>query len=56
MPCLDLTELSTLQKLHFLIEATWYYHNEQCDDLFDQICKSMFKRMYISRLSVLNID
>ena len=56
MPCLDFTELSPLQKLQCLIGDTCYHFNQECDDFFDRIGKSIFKRMYIFRSIVLNID
>ena len=56
MPSLDFTELSPLQKLQCLIGDTCYHFNQECDDFFDRIGKSMFKRMYIFRSIVLNID
>jgi hypothetical protein len=49
MPCMDYTELSPLQKLHFfLIWGTCYYFNQECGDLFDLIDNSMLKRMYVA--------
>ena len=35
---------------------TCYYFNQECDDFFDRIGKTMLKRMYVLRSSVLNID
>jgi hypothetical protein len=53
MPCMDYTELSPLQKLHFfLIWGTCYYFNQECGDLFDLIDNSMLKRMYVCQSSV----
>ena len=37
MPCMDLTELSPLQKLQFLIGDTCYYLNQERGDFFDRI-------------------
>ena len=56
MPCLDFKELSLLQKLQFLIGDTRYYSNQECGDFFDRIGKTMLKRVYVLRSSVLNID
>ena len=54
MPCMDYTELSPLQKLHFFfIWGTCYYFNQECGDLFDLIGNSMLKRMYVCQSSVL---
>ena len=53
---MDFTELPPLQKLQFLIGDTFYYFNQECGDFFDQISKSMLKRVYVYILSVLNID
>jgi hypothetical protein len=33
-----------------------YYFNQECGDFFDRIGKTMLKRMYVLRSSVLNID
>ena len=40
----------------FLIGETCYFSNQECGDFFDRIGKTMFKRMYVFRTSVLNID
>ena len=55
-PCLDFTELSPLQILQFLIGDTCFYFNQECGDFFDRIGKTMLKRMYVLRSSVLDID
>jgi hypothetical protein len=53
MLCMDYTELSPLQKLHFfLIWGACYYFNKECGDLFDRIGKGMLKRMYVCQSSV----
>ena len=53
MPCMDYTEMSLFQKLHFfLIWDTCYYFNQECGDLFDRMGKIMLKRMYAWRSSV----
>jgi hypothetical protein len=44
MPCMDYTELSPLQKLHFFLIWGTYYFNQECGDLFDLIGNSMLKR------------
>jgi hypothetical protein len=54
--CLGFIELSPLQKLQFLIGDTCYYFNQECGDFFDRIGKTMLKRMYVLRSSVLDID
>jgi hypothetical protein len=49
--------LTPTYKLQFLIENTCYYFNQECGDFFlDRIGKTMLKRMYVLRSSVLNID
>jgi hypothetical protein len=40
----------------FLIGETCYFFNQECGDYFDRIGKTMLKRMYVFRTSVLNID